>query len=1630
MDGYSHDGIRYYKVCSIVITSTVDEVEEPNIEIYKTSTTGEPLYGAVFKVTLTNFTGTDQYGNDISTNTSVELYRVSDVNGITTITTSDIESAGGVYLGGVTGSVTVTVEEVLAPAGYEACTETYQTTLTLSKGSIGAEDNTAIITLQNDESGTPKIEIAKVDSSSGQYVEEAYFDIQVSYTEPSGGNVQYNSDGSIRELTFGSLVDKQENIIRGQTNGGVLDLTVEDFANMTYGFNIVGYTGQITLDIVEVYVSGSYSVSSESKDITLTYANGNLIDYGEYTDSEVVVTYLYDTLLENIYQYATGQIDGSQLNSYVKDYVEEWVSRQQSNYEDLTEEDILSYLKEYVETKGDDIFEACTKVTSGLNILNDVVQIVVEDSLGIEIPDIEIETTKDLFYMQIAGTVFLDQTETKEGTQRDGKLTAGEELLSGIEVTLYESNGTLAELVQKDGEIRTNPTLTDSNGYYLFAGVDPFKEYYVVFKYNGIEYEATVSSEASYNTDEWATSSKGYETYNTRSSYTQIDSDTIAYDYYEIEGIYNEIAAFTLEYMNETGEYPSSMEEIYGKVISNHADDDEIEDKIEYIKSCYALARAGYSSTADSSDTYPHTSVRERFILNASAMNSDEDELEFAMDSVQILLPGQLQVNLGLVERDSTDLQLLTDIVETTVSVNGYDTVYSYDEGNSSYTQYIYEEDYYAEVENTNGIAYYNEKHDSGVEYYYTDDGIEYYMTYEIIIENASSVSTGVVEVVDYYDENFSWANTYLTSRGNQISGCTVTLNGVDISGSVVVSDTSRCGATGSYEGYKSKYIYFTNVYSIVDACCEESELGNKIVIQLTFEMDEASATLYNHLYTDSSTNEASGLMQIGNYAEITSYRTSGGYLDSDSHPGNFNITEYEELRTEFQEAYDNYAENRSSANALILNNLLGKLKDLEEGDAWYVQMALTNSSYHRSLSGSVWEAISDSVQTASDLQDYSGLLEYAADHGIAGIKVELVELCEDTDGDGVLDEKVRACTRTGGNGDYTFTNYIAGNYVVRFTYGETDRSILSDSSTTTAGDALEINGQYYQSTKANDSTDSSAYWYVGTGSSTRYSDAYDDATSRKNQINATISEADDSTSNNYEWDGVYYVQNYTHKDTIYAYTSTLNLEIEIAGNTAIKEYDSYDSTDNLQRVLGNKANRYYTYDVENVDFGLTPRALADINIDKYVSNIKIYLQDGTLQLDAYPIQYNADSKTLTSLYAGKDEDIIRTINEKMGSLDISSYANYTEDTVLWVYLNDEIYENSVLSTYTSNYEPDGLIEVLLDEGILNGATLEVTYAITVSNDGEYDTITYYYNSNDDKIAIAYYQEDITKLPSYESAVVAREGNVEKWTNKNSIVFHDGNSANYYYEQIDYSEFQEVTTAATNIVDYIDPNLNFVQVNYEGEEINRDWQLTTTDEFNTYREKFNGTTTTQGGVEFPDLMSQYNTIISGTANNVLYTNLYSSDTEGVTSYGVGDVYDANAKYTSVQTTLTLSKVLSTSSTGTSDYEYSNLIEIAKVHNDVGRITEIEGYDAIGNLGTDGYPDEETSTTKKISEVMYTNYSPTIGTSKSEKIYRHEATGLSISEEAKTNLGIILIALVILAGGIFLIKKFVLTPKVE
>lgn len=1618
MVGYACDGTRSYKTYSVVLTTDWDDTGDTKIELEKIcDNTNKPLAGAEYEITL-NINGQDAHRNSI--NKTMKFYRTTDANGKISITSSEI-AIEGVYLGTFTGTINAKFHETKAPAGHKLGKGDAELTVSVTNGK-----GSGSVTAKNEHVDNPVIQIAKV-NQDGKKIEEASFKIHVIYKVASNAEV-----------------DNAENILGGTTEGGYLRLTREDFKKLKKGFDFgTNFTGYITLQISEIGAPNNFSLSSNNLSVTLHYEKGKLVKREASENPSVVVDYAYKNWTENIQNWINAERKGEKFTmySYVEENVKAWIKKQQTEHPELEYADILDYLEKYVKEIDEKIknnemsnpvledWDVATKVQGN----NNVVQIVFKDTPGnFVIPDIEIT----LDNMDLGGKVFLDYTEAKDGVDRNGQYDQGETLLYGIEVNLTGSDGSFRR------------TITNRNGEYLFKGLNPLKKYTVTFKYNGIQFEAKrADNVGEYNSAQWAISSKGAEISSPRDSFKTINKSNPAFTYEELEGLYEEIANYRWSVINSGGECPS-LEDAVNVVKGNHGSDKDINAKAEYIKKAVATSSAGQ---------YP---VYDKFILDFEGANAGSTSTEFAGDTVPYIYPGQLQIHQALVRRDKTDLELTTNIVETTVSMNRYDTTYGYNDPNTlSYHQYIYKEDYnYDTKSREDGIAY------------YTEDNVHFYVTYESNIKNFTDSNTRLTQIIDYYNKEFNWKASYTTTKGTQIPGIEVIRNGGNCN--YTVADGARPS------GYKSKIVTLLSDNGL-------NSPSDEIKIRLTYELvgdtgenGNAKDVLAKYLFRNNeygAGKDVNGIgmdisyaMEINHYTEIAEYKTDSCYIDRDSHPGNFDVEAYEKAIVEYQKARETYKKNPSEENRLVAQTKKEELTKMREDDTGTVTLTLTNSGTARTLTGNVWEAIDGQVKDTVDLQTNSTYGDRYVTHdsslekALGGIKVELVELlnpedAEDTNGDGIGDQTqvVRAVTRTNDDGSYEFKSYIAGDYTVRFVYGDyssKDEVIRSKITTGSEGQGtkLPINGQYYQSTKANPNTDKLEgndikYWYYNNSDKAsrdediriidnneyekRYSDAYDDSFSRLSQMKAEVVSGDGingSTSTDYNYDGNIEVQDVRTTDPIYAYTSTMNLEVEYVRPS----------------IIGNKDNSWYKYGISNVDFGVTPRAYNDVNVSRYVSNVKLYVE-------------------------GSNEPLINAYFNNEGSREDGH-----EDVKGLEFINDTFDQNNIYR--------DGLIKIDYEELLAGRAHLELTYSVKVSNDSRYDktnkiydTIKYIYqysNNTGDVVGVSYYDEPVEKLSYYETKGIGETaggtityhnslGNQAKFTNlageyRNQATYKEDIERNVRRTGVidNYSVVQgfstdgakNITSKALTIVDYPVAPLDFNGTNKLGNTINQDWVETEPSEFVSSRENYkqeNGEAYLAAKVgEEKSLMTQSHILMAKPLNSDdndkanLYANLLPGETRETTLV---------LQHTLATSTEEISKDPNQDITG-NDEEYSNLVEITRLNNIAGKIVDIEGYDINGkeDMETskvhsseliepkDATYDDGSGITVDVIKADKVELTPTLSTGKSQTTSITPPAGLPKAENIFAYTGIAIAVLSLLAGGIVLIKKYVIVkiPK--
>lgn len=1061
--------------------------------------------------------------------------------------------------------------------------------------------------------------------------------------------------------------------------------------------------------------------------------------------------------------------------------------------------------------------------------------------------ELQLEQVKLKNTMDLGGNVWEDVPSGKENIADgqsgilSGQNNAGDRAMPNVKVTLYTSDGRIAQLLSDPNEEgisneqlmhRINPTYTDSKGNYLFEGLDPMKKYYVTFEYNGqiylpTEYLNTQNRQYSsvsqmvnagqYNTNDWKLTSKGTESANVRNSYNkrfeEIGSSPLNYvstnslksgklvnqsgDYYNetfsqyelmgfvldengnyykdanlalVDGFYkiengNIVETNTLqegiistrvkEYIIANKAYPSdsAMLNIYRDIAGNN---EELWRKLQFIEDCKIESRT--QSPNGALDLY---AVYDNFTLNngeyetaEEAQNGRYDTSSEVIDGVTYysIYPGQFFVNQGLWRRQELDLALRKDVAYAATRINNKTEVYKYDKRSQmteeeaaelARLRAIYEQDrtnlanyqaYLDYAEQIEGNYYwdiqlrmrdYNNYYATNytreiypADYNYRSDGtnnsgseLELYVTYKITIRNSStSILNQVTEVVDYYDkdytyvEDLSWIMYKNNSNGdnseislsetdyyNAIDQLSLQGDLQDNAKDIDTHSNSRYGSASQESGMEDEYnsIYIRGLDS------KKLASGEEAYIYLTFKVnsDDRGPVI---LDDDNSMKQ--------NYAEIngyTSYYRDGtelpnnqtknssdaaGLIDIDSNPGNLSIDDIQGEKHE-----KNFEDDTDRAKAIKVT-----LKD----------------EAIRKINGTVWE--DERTQTVSDSIIGDGVRQNK-EIGIQGVTVELVEKLENGN------EYVWQTTTTDANGYYEFATdednnayIIPGNYIVRFHYGNTDATVLTNSNG--GANTVSYNGQDFKSTVYQQDLENNSGLsnYTEEYYNIQASDAFENNLSDAKDIWSRRQEVNNYSTSN--------VTNHIAEVLASPYANTINDELiqELQENTNMTaetavivlegEYnrtrtdgDNTVSNGADTYLYGNDLNGNYT--LNNLDFGLTERPKAQLELSKKVTNVKLTLANGSTLIDT------TTSATDITWAAGKPYNL----NEEMKN---NKYEEYYGNNHRYAYRTEV--DKLVASRYDASHN-NGLIKIDMDDELMHGATIVISYELAVTNVSETD---------------------------------------------------------------------------------------------------------------------------------------------------------------------------------------------------------------------------------------------------------------------------------------------------------------------
>lgn len=422
--------------------------------------------------------------------------------------------------------------------------------------------------------------------------------------------------------------------------------------------------------------------------------------------------------------------------------------------------------------------------------------------------------------MELQGTVWVDQKGATKESKYNGQMDDSEAKFPGIQVSLYEygySNGKYAtERTQGDKLIAT--TTTDSNGKYWFFGrkpgtkeplMNPLRQYYVVFKYNGQLYQDTYymndlstdgkhSNAQELDNDRTNLNNRFGTIHSSNESYTGSSGTNRAFAYNSSADLsfsdYWKKFVQASTYTKSQVQDPSAddyykeydRQKTYDEVYSS-LNGSELEEKAkQYVKDSMINAYTGTptgEAKNNSTDRMARYPSYDKFVIyninkNASTYKATGNSAAYTIgnDRFNFLYTynwdQSRNVNFGLFVRQQNDLALQKDVYKATVMVNGQRHVYKYNKKSTERNEDgedIWTVNVRASDALFNGSTVYNREVRAS-DYLLTSDtnakNMQVYVTYRVAVKNLGTVDTKVDEIVDYFDnDNYEFDGTL---NGNQ----------------------------------------------------------------------------------------------------------------------------------------------------------------------------------------------------------------------------------------------------------------------------------------------------------------------------------------------------------------------------------------------------------------------------------------------------------------------------------------------------------------------------------------------------------------------------------------------------------------------------------------------------------------------------------------------------------------------------------------------------------------------------------------------------------------------------------------------------------------------------------------------
>ena len=667
-------------------------------------------------------------------------------------------------------------------------------------------------------------------------------------------------------------------------------------------------------------------------------------------------------------------------------------------------------------------------------------------------------------------------------------------------------------------------------------------------------------------------------------------------------------------------------------------------------------------------------------------------------------------INLGIHRRDQADLAISSDLTEMNIAVNNGQNVYNNTYTYAKRTSEENTDNFGVEVKFGTGIGSYSSR---GLNIYtrriYESD---------LALEN---LKPGSMQLYVTYKMRVKNQSTVLNAKVKELA------NYYDARYEVADSwiADNKGNKTGNATWGDSKYgrAKVSDVYKAAyTTALANTEIlpGEYVDVYIKFKLNnDAVKALIQKQTTLNNVSE------INAFSSISSGKAYAA-IDDDSNPGSVEI--------KLQNDGTTTATKLNGRNYEIENKTLDMTTFEDDTDsAPSLVLGIQEAEPTRGLSGTVFEDSSingDKTNTGKE-RIGDGIFQ-DKENKVANAKVELlnengevVKLYEISIANGVETTQTKdASTTTDANGEYKFLGVLPGRYLIRYTY---------DSNTTINGKAIDP--REYKSTIISSDVIKNAlklgqaderkgnYNWIIPYEGKRYSDAADDLNKRTQQEQNGVYNGNINTSDSMTADTAYF-------DVGVEYSEVK----ENSGFNQKVSYTDYKDEYNLDNgkivvIKDGKivlADTFYAVNPYQ-DFGIIERPRQQFETNKRISNIKVTLANGQVLINGNPY------KTIP------DAELYDSWNE----------IEKTADNAL---------------PYVKALPSSVLAEI--DNELLQGATLEVEYTVSIKNDSELD---YEYTTNSD-----YYYYG-TKLPGQELKRVIKK--VVDYMDDNLVYDENNNSA-------------------------------------------------------------------------------------------------------------------------------------------------------------------------------------------------------------------------------------------------------------